>query len=78
MTPHVIMYAAEPMWNRVKQLPCPSKIASFSWKLNGEAILKVSFKNVDQFQKYKSEKIGEFLVEPRRNKTKGTLVHERG
>ena len=38
----------------IKQLPCPSKIASFSWKLNGEVLLKVSFKNVDRFQKYKA------------------------
>ena len=37
----------------IKQLPCPSKIASFSGNLNGEALLKVSFKNVDWFQKYK-------------------------
>ena len=40
----------------IKQLPRPSKIASFSWKLNGEALLKVSFKNVDWFQKYKALK----------------------
>ena len=40
----------------IKQLPCPSKIASFSWKLNGEALLKVSFKNIDRFQKYKALK----------------------
>ena len=40
----------------IKQLPCPSKIASFSWKLNEEALLKVSFKNIDQFQKYKALK----------------------
>ena len=40
----------------IKRLPCPSKIGSFSWKLNGEALLKVSFKNVDQFQKYKALK----------------------
>ena len=40
----------------IKQLPRPSKIASFSWKLNGEALLKVSFKNVDRFQKYKALK----------------------
>ena len=37
----------------IKQLPCPSKIASFSGNLNGEALLKVSFKNIDWFQKYK-------------------------
>ena len=40
----------------IKQLPCPSKIASFSWKLNEEALLKVSFKNADWFQKYKTLK----------------------
>ena len=34
----------------IKQLPCPSKIASFSGNLNREALLKVSFKNMDQFQ----------------------------
>ena len=34
----------------MKQLPCPSKIASFSGNLNGEALLKVSFKNIDWFQ----------------------------
>ena len=40
----------------IKQLPCPSKIASFSGNLNGEALLKVSFKNIDWFQKYKALK----------------------
>ena len=40
----------------IKQLPRPSKIASFSWKLNGEALLKISFKNVDRIQKYKALK----------------------
>ena len=40
----------------IKQLPCPSKIASFSGNLNGEALLKVSFKNVDWFPKYKALK----------------------
>ena len=40
----------------IKQLPHPSKIASFSGNLNGEALLKVSFKNVDWFQKYKALK----------------------
>ena len=40
----------------IKQLPCPSKIASFSGKLNEEALLKVSFKNIDWFQKYKALK----------------------
>ena len=40
----------------IKQLPRPSKIASFSWKLNGEALLKVSLKNIDQFQKYNALK----------------------
>ena len=40
----------------IKQLPRPSKIASFSWKLNGEALLKVSLKNIDRFQKYKGLK----------------------
>ena len=41
----------------IKQLPCPSKIASFSGKLNGEALLKVSFKNIDRFQKYNALKL---------------------
>ena len=36
----------------IKQLSSPSKIASFSGKLNEEAILKVSFKNIDWFQKF--------------------------
>ena len=40
----------------IKQLPRPSKIASFSGNLNGETLLKVSFKNVDWFQKYKALK----------------------
>ena len=40
----------------ITQLPCPSKIVSFSGKLNGEAFLKVSFKNVDWFQKYRAFK----------------------
>ena len=40
----------------IKQLPCLSKIASFSGNLNGEALLKVSFKNIDQFEKYKALK----------------------
>ena len=40
----------------IKQLPHISKIASFSGNLNGEALLKVSFKNVDWFQKYKALK----------------------
>ena len=40
----------------IKQLPHPSKIASFSGTLNDEAILKVSFKNIDWFQKYKALK----------------------
>ena len=40
----------------IKQLPRPTKIASFSWKLNGEALLKVSFKNIDWLQKYKALK----------------------
>ena len=31
----------------IKQLPHPSKIASFSGSLNGEALLKVSCKNID-------------------------------
>ena len=39
-----------PIWG----LPRPSKIASFSWNLNGEAVLKVSFKNIDRFYKYKT------------------------
>ena len=40
----------------IKQLPRPSKIASFSGNLNEEALLKVSFKNIDWFQKYKALK----------------------
>ena len=40
----------------IKQLPCPSKIASFSGNLSVEALLKVSFKNIDWFQKYKALK----------------------
>ena len=40
----------------IKQLPCPSKIASFSGNLIGEALLKVSFKNIVWFQKYKALK----------------------
>ena len=40
----------------IKQLPRPSKIASFSGNLNEEALLKVSFKNIDRFQKYKALK----------------------
>ena len=37
----------------IKQLSSPSKIASFSGKLNEEALLKVSLKNIYWFQKYK-------------------------
>ena len=40
----------------IKHLSHPSKIASFSGNLNGEALLKVSFKNIDRFQKYKALK----------------------
>ena len=40
----------------IKQLPCPSKIASFSGNLNREALLKVSFKDIDWFQKCKALK----------------------
>ena len=40
----------------IKQLPRPSKIASFSGNLNMKAILKVSFKNIDWFQKYEAFK----------------------
>ena len=40
----------------IKQLPCPSIIISFSGNLNGEALLKVSFKNIDWFQKNKALK----------------------
>ena len=37
----------------IKQLPCPSKIASFSRNLNEEALLKVSFnKTENPFQSY--------------------------
>ena len=39
----------------IKQLPPPSKIGLFSSNLNGESLLKVSFKNIDGFQKYKSK-----------------------
>ena len=35
----------------LKQLPCPSEIASFLGNLNGEDLQKVSFKIVDWFQK---------------------------
>ena len=40
----------------IEQLPQPSKIASFSGNLNEEALLKVSSKNIDRFQKYKALK----------------------
>jgi len=40
----------------IKHLPHPSKIASFSGNLNGEALLIVLFKNIDWFQKYKALK----------------------
>ena len=40
----------------IKQLSSPSKIASFSENLNEEAILKVSFKNIDWFQENKASK----------------------
>ena len=40
----------------IKQLPHPFIIASFSGHLNEEALLKVSFKNMDWFQKYKALK----------------------
>ena len=40
----------------IKQLLRPSQIASFLRNLNGEAFLKVSFQNVDWFQKYKALK----------------------
>ena len=40
----------------IKQLPRPSKTAPFSGKLSKEALLKVSFKNIDWFQKYKALK----------------------
>ena len=40
----------------IQQLPRPSKRASLSGKLNEEALLKVSFKNIDRFQKYKALK----------------------
>ena len=47
-------------WNMgvagLRQLPCPSKIASFSGNLNDEALPKVSLKNIDRFQKYKALK----------------------
>ena len=44
----------------IKHLPHPSKIASFSGNLNGEALLKVSFKNIDWFQRYKFSKNSAF------------------
>ena len=40
----------------IKQLPHPSKIASFSGNLYEEALLKFSFKNIDRFQKHKALK----------------------
>ena len=40
----------------ITHLSSPFKTASFSGKLNEEAILKVSFKNVDWFQKYEALK----------------------
>ena len=40
----------------IKQLPRPSKITSFPGNHNEEALLKVSFKNIDQFHKYKALK----------------------
>ena len=40
----------------IKWGPYPSTIHSFSINLNEEAILKVSFKNIDWFQKYKALK----------------------
>ena len=40
----------------IKLLPCLSKIGPLSWKLNGKALLKVSFRNVDRFRKYKALK----------------------
>ena len=40
----------------IEQLPSPSRIFSFSGNLNGGALLKVTFKNIDQFQKYKALK----------------------
>ena len=40
----------------IEQLPHPSKIALFPGNLNEEALLKVSFKNIDWFQKYKALK----------------------
>ena len=41
----------------IKQLLRPSQIASFLRNLNGEAFLKVSFQNVDWFQKYNALKL---------------------
>ena len=40
----------------IKQLPRPSKIASFSRNLDEETLLKVSYKNIDWFQKSKALK----------------------
>ena len=57
----------------IKQLPCPSKIASFSGKLNGEALLKVSFKN----QKYRAlkSKIVKKAQFHKENGIKKTIIH---
>ena len=48
----------------IKQLPCPSKIASFSGNLNGEALLKDSFKILTGFRntKLRSGKFSIFLL----------------
>ena len=45
----------------IKQLQGPSRITSFSGNLNEEAVLKVSFKNIDLFQICPSSKITAFL-----------------
>ena len=40
----------------IKWGPYPSTIPRFLMNLNEEALLKVSFKNIDRFQKYKALK----------------------
>ena len=54
----------------IKKLPCPSKMASFSWKLNEESLLKVSFKNIDRFQIYKALK-SKFMKKAQLHKENG-------
>ena len=40
----------------IKQLLRPSKIASFPGNLNEKALMKVSFRNINWFQKYNALK----------------------